>query len=75
MDIQMPEVDGLEATKVLKAKYGAGLRIVAMTANAMPEDKAKAKEAGCDDFLSKPARLEDLERVLSRAQEKARAVA
>jgi two-component system, sensor histidine kinase len=75
MDIQMPEVDGLEATRVLKAKYGASLRIVAMTANAMPEDKARAKEAGCDDFLSKPARLEDLERVLSRAQEKVRAVA
>jgi signal transduction histidine kinase/ActR/RegA family two-component response regulator len=67
MDIQMPEVDGLEATRLVKGKFGARVRVVAMTANAMPEDKALAKAAGCDDFLAKPVRLDDLERVLSRA--------
>jgi signal transduction histidine kinase len=74
MDIQMPEIDGLEATRTLKARH-AGLRIVAMTANAMPEDKALARDAGCDDFLAKPVRLEDLERVLARAQGLVKAVA
>ncbi|MDX2010704.1 MAG: ATP-binding protein [Myxococcaceae bacterium] len=73
MDIQMPEVDGLEATRQVKAKFGARVRVVAMTANAMPEDKALAKGAGCDDFLAKPVRLDDLERVLSRAQSQLKA--
>ncbi|MCA2980325.1 MAG: response regulator [Myxococcaceae bacterium] len=68
MDMQMPELDGLEATRAVKARHGAAVRVVAMTANAMPEDKARAKEAGCDDFLAKPVRLDDLERVLSRAK-------
>ncbi len=75
MDIQMPELDGIEATKQLRAKLGASLRIVAMTANAMPEDRVRAKEAGCDDFLAKPVRLDDLTRVLTRVSLAVRASA
>jgi signal transduction histidine kinase/ActR/RegA family two-component response regulator len=74
MDIQMPELDGLAATRILRERHGARLRIAAMTANAMTEDRARAKEAGCDDFVAKPVRLEDLQKVLSRAV-KARATA
>lgn len=75
MDIQMPELDGIEATKQLRAKFANALRIVAMTANAMPEDRVRAKEAGCDDFLAKPVRLDDLTRVLTKVSQALRASA
>ncbi len=75
MDIQMPELDGIEATKQLRARFGSSLRIVAMTANAMPEDRVRAKEAGCDDFLAKPVRLDDLTRVLTKVSLAVRASA
>ncbi|MDP3233149.1 MAG: ATP-binding protein [Myxococcales bacterium] len=74
MDLQMPEMDGLEATRLLRQRLGATApRIVAMTANAMAEDRASALEAGCDGFLAKPVRLEELTRVLSRARARPRA--
>ncbi|MBE2253331.1 MAG: response regulator [Myxococcus sp.] len=75
MDIQMPEMDGLEATQVLRRLFGPGMCIIAMTANAMAEDRARATAAGCDGFLAKPVRLDDLSKALARAHRKARAVA
>lgn len=56
MDIQMPEMDGLEATRKIVEKYAREERpfIIAMTANALPEDKRKCYAAGMDDFASKP---------------------
>jgi CheY-like chemotaxis protein len=72
MDVQMPEMDGLEATRALRQRLGATPRIIAMTANAMAEDRARATEAGCDGFLAKPVRLEELTRALRRVQAKAR---
>lgn len=56
MDIQMPELDGLEATKRIVKQMPNGKRpvIVAMTANAMQEDKAECLEAGMDDYITKP---------------------
>ena len=53
MDVKMPEMDGLEATAKIKAKY-PDLPMVALTANAFESDRQLALEAGCNDFLSKP---------------------
>ena len=53
MDLKMPVMDGLEATRLIKAKT-PDLPIIALTANAFDSDRYAALEAGCDDFLSKP---------------------
>jgi PAS domain S-box-containing protein len=55
MDVQMPELDGYEATRRIRATPAlAGQRIIAMTANAMAEDRRRCVEAGMDDFETKP---------------------
>ena len=53
MDIKMPIMDGLEATKAIKANF-PDLPIIALTANAFDSDRQLAMDAGCNDFLSKP---------------------
>ena len=53
MDIKMPIMDGLEATKAIKEKF-PNLPIIALTANAFDSDRQLALEAGCNDFISKP---------------------
>jgi PAS domain S-box-containing protein len=62
MDVQMPEMDGLEASRRITASWPAGRRprIVAMTANAMKGDREMCLAAGMDDYLSKPIRLDEL---------------
>ena len=57
MDIKMPVMDGLEATKAIKEKH-PDLPVVALTANAFDSDRQLALEAGCNDFLSKPVSSE-----------------
>lgn len=53
MDIKMPVMDGLEATKLIKEAH-PDLPVIALTANAFDSDRQLAIKAGCDDFLSKP---------------------
>lgn len=60
MDIQMPNMDGLEATRAVRKTYGAYPLIVAMTANALTEDKESCFNAGMDDYISKPINIEFL---------------
>ena len=70
MDVQMPEMDGLEATRRLCAGIATPERphIIAMTANAMQGDREICLEAGMDDYLSKPIRVEELVHALNQAQ-------
>lgn len=65
MDLQMPEMNGYEATQILKKKY-PNLPIVAQTAFAMSDDREKAIDAGCDDYLAKPIKSKDLLNVVGK---------
>ena len=70
MDMQMPEMDGLEATRRLRKELLPAQQpyIVAMTANAMQSDREMCLSAGMDDYISKPVRVEALVRALSAAR-------
>lgn len=60
MDMQLPVMDGMEATRILKQdEQTKAITIVALTANVMPGDKDKIMAAGCYDFIAKPFRLHD----------------
>jgi CheY-like chemotaxis protein len=68
MDVQMPEMDGLEASRRITAQWPADKRprIVAMTANAMQGDREKCLAAGMDDYITKPIRVDELVEALRR---------
>ncbi len=69
MDIQMPEMDGFEATAKIHERYPRSPRIVAVTANALPGDAQHCLDAGMDDYLSKPIVPKELEMVMMRTGE------
>lgn len=65
MDMLMPEMDGITASKIIREECtGVCPKIIAMTANAMKEDKEKCLAAGLDDFIAKPIRMDDLQSIL-----------
>jgi CheY-like chemotaxis protein len=68
MDVQMPEMDGLEASRCINAQWPATKRprIVAMTANAMQGDREMCLAAGMDDYITKPIRVDQLVEALMR---------
>ncbi|HSZ84691.1 MAG TPA: response regulator [Puia sp.] len=66
MDVQMPEMDGLEATRMIRLCLSTQPIIIAMTANAMLGDKEACMASGMDDYLCKPIELTELMRILER---------
>lgn len=78
MDIHMPEMDGIEAAQQIRALYADGAKapasrppIIALTANALVEDRAAYLQAGLDDYLAKPFEKDDLIALISRWQKDA----
>jgi CheY-like chemotaxis protein len=70
MDVQMPELDGLDASRRIRERWAPENRphIIAMTANALPEDREACFAAGMNDYVPKPIRSEELAAALKRAQ-------
>jgi len=69
MDVQMPDMDGMEATRVLRereSKTGTHLTVVGVTAHAMAGDRERCLQAGMDGYLSKPIRPTELDELLDR---------
>ncbi len=61
MDLSLPVIDGWQATRQIKANpQSSQIPVIALTSHAMPGDRKKAMEAGCDDYDTKPVRLERL---------------
>jgi CheY-like chemotaxis protein len=68
MDVQMPEMDGLEATRQIVTRWpGTHPRIIGLTANALEGDREQCLEAGMQDYISKPIRVEELVGALERS--------
>ena len=70
MDGQMPEMDGFEATREIRKRYGYGLPVIALTAHALKGDRERFIDAGMDDYLAKPLRKSDLFGMLQHWLEK-----
>ncbi len=68
MDVQMPEMDGLEATRCIRGK-GMNTRIIAMTAHAMEGDRDECLQAGMNEYISKPIKMEELRKALEACGE------
>jgi len=65
MDVQMPQMDGITATKIIRNDLKSQVWIVAMTADAMPEDRQACLDAGMNDYASKPISIQEIMRIVS----------
>jgi PAS domain S-box-containing protein len=65
MDVQMPEMDGITATKIIRTELMSPVWIVAMTADVMPEDRQACFDVGMNDYLSKPISISEIMRIVS----------
>lgn len=70
MDMQMPKMDGITATKMIRKKGTTNTPIIACTANAMDDDKKKCLHAGMNDFISKPIKIKSLRSIISKWNKK-----
>ena len=70
MDVQMPEMDGLEATRLIRRQMAYQPLIIAMTANATAEDRDECINAGMDYYISKPVNLEELVNLLKQVAQR-----
>ena len=68
MDVQLPGLDGYEATRIIKNEF-PGLPVIIQTAYAMKGDREKAFESGCDDYITKPVSLQMLKEKISAVLE------
>jgi len=66
MDIQMPVMDGIKATQIIREKFGSKPLIVGLSANAFEGDKEKYLARGMDDYLTKPVKGEDFKTLVSK---------
>jgi two-component system cell cycle response regulator DivK len=67
MDVKLPGMSGIEATRQMKAEPGlAGIPVIVVTAFAMEEDRLRAFEAGCDEFMTKPFHIRELVEAVQR---------
>ena len=65
MDIRLPDINGYEATRQIR-KHKPDLKIIAQTAYAAQDEKQKAYDAGCDDYISKPTQKDSLLSILHK---------
>ena len=68
MDVRMPEMDGLEATRIIRERWHNKMKIIAITAYALKGDRERCIEAGMDDYISKPVRMAELKEMLRKHQ-------
>jgi CheY-like chemotaxis protein/nitrogen-specific signal transduction histidine kinase len=66
MDVTLPGIDGLEATRRIRARIGSDVRVIGVSGRSSPEEAARSRSAGMDDYLSKPLSPSALARVLGR---------
>ncbi len=71
MDMQMPEMDGLEATRIIRKSFGIAKqpKIIALTAHALEGDREQCIESGMDDYIAKPVNIEELKAALQRCRQ------